>query len=107
MTTKLKYSVLALTIMTFLIAPTYVMAVGLSKEYIEYQKKCWAAKATWALLPTTCEDLCRDEDDETICKYDFTWGCDCGPNKCWNGSTCQVEEGATMPKPPDYGKPKR
>jgi len=93
--------------MTLSFVPTYASAIGLSKEYMEYQKKCLAAKGRWALLPTLCQDLCRDPDDQTVCKEDFTWGCDCGPNKCWNGSTCEGQEGARMPAPSDYGKPKR
>ncbi|KKS97569.1 MAG: hypothetical protein UV73_C0007G0012 [Candidatus Gottesmanbacteria bacterium GW2011_GWA2_43_14] len=43
----------------------------------------------WEVFPNGCVDSCELAGDPKInCTQALTSGCDCGPNACWNGTTC-------------------
>ncbi len=46
--------------------------------------ECYAGSGKWTYLPNSCVDRC----DAGACYQAFTYGCDCGNSKCWNGTTC-------------------
>jgi hypothetical protein len=47
---------------------------------------CTDAGGEWREFPTACADKCYQEE---VCAQVLTFSCDCGPNMCWNGLTCQ------------------
>ena len=53
--------------------------------------ECFLGGGTWRLHSSTCVDSCAWERGEVVaCALAITWGCDCGPNKCWNGERCEL-----------------
>ena len=46
---------------------------------------CQAGGGTWTSFPNTCVDACGAGPN---CGAAITDGCDCGPNACWDGTTC-------------------
>lgn len=59
---------------------------------------CTRGEGTWAYLPDTCVDACHSSG----CGFAFTQGCDCGPDKCWDGERCTpnpiIEEESPLPE---------
>ena len=57
------------------------------------QELCEAGGAEWIDFPTGCHDECVYErwsaKDHYACTEAFSKGCDCGPDKCWNGNSCE------------------
>jgi len=57
------------------------------------QKICENAGGEWKLFNNGCVDSCelarQDPNDPIICTQAQTYGCDCGPDKCWNGASCE------------------
>ncbi|MFW6282460.1 MAG: hypothetical protein ACOC1P_00200 [Minisyncoccales bacterium] len=49
---------------------------------------CEAAGGEWREFSNACADKCNTSD---VCAQALTYSCDCGPNMCWNGLTCQSE----------------
>lgn len=49
--------------------------------------ECLITGGQWREFPNGCVDLCGAED----CLQAFTYGCDCGADKCWNGTHCYYE----------------
>lgn len=47
--------------------------------------KCLAGGGRWTGFSNGCADFCNHGD---ICTELATLGCDCGPDKCWDGSRC-------------------
>ena len=47
---------------------------------------CENAGRNWILFPNSCADFCGVAG----CLMVTTYGCDCGPTMCWNGSNCQI-----------------
>lgn len=60
----------------------------LDETYIKDQKACLDSGGKWVLAPTACYTFCKKPDN---CEEAFTWGCDCGDQKCWNGTQCQTK----------------
>ena len=58
------------------------------------QRECEKVEGTWKYYSNTCVDSCsvaRMANNEGFgCGAAFTWGCDCGEDKCWNGNTCEL-----------------
>ena len=54
-------------------------------------EKCLNAKGIWKEFPNGCVDSCILErsKEPVFCTQAFTFGCDCGEDKCWNGETCE------------------
>lgn len=48
-------------------------------------KKCVANDGEWKLLSDGCGDQCVKK----FCIALVSEGCDCGPEKCWNGEICR------------------
>jgi hypothetical protein len=55
---------------------------------------CQAVGGEWRTFSNGCVDSCalarQDPNDPIVCTMAFTEGCDCGPDKCWNGETCEA-----------------
>lgn len=59
------------------------------------QQLCESSGYPWKLFPNSCVDSCRLlTPPPPLCLAVFTPGCDCGADKCWNGTLC-VNNGAT------------
>jgi len=53
---------------------------------------CMIGGGMWSYLPSGCVDSCTYGETgtgERVCTAVMTWGCDCGPEKCWNGKSCE------------------
>lgn len=51
--------------------------------------QCFIAGGHWTRLPDSCVDLCNPQKG---CAEVLTFGCDCGPDKCWNGIFCEANK---------------
>ncbi len=71
-----------------------IVAVSGCVEASEEQIKCGAAGGEWKEFPNTCVDSCdyRRAEQETMCGMAMTYGCECGPDMCWNGESCELAE---------------
>ena len=50
---------------------------------------CYLGGGKWEMLGSSCLDECpNDWPLMHTCALTFTYGCDCGPEKCWNGKKC-------------------
>jgi len=56
------------------------------------QVQCEVAGGNWETETYGCGDSCDlVRDNELVgCTGEFKIGCDCGPDKCWNGETCEL-----------------
>jgi hypothetical protein len=54
--------------------------------------ECSRVGGTWEFFGNGCVDSCFKERSEEppICTDAMTYGCDCGPDRCWNGETCEA-----------------
>jgi len=55
------------------------------------EERCVQSGGKWTEFPNACADTCefvRGEVD--ICAQVITESCDCGPNRCWNGMSCEL-----------------
>lgn len=57
------------------------------------QELCEAGGAEWFYFSTGCHDECVyarwSADDRYACTEALSYGCECGPDKCWNGIACE------------------
>ncbi|MBI3033613.1 hypothetical protein HYY72_00440 [Candidatus Woesearchaeota archaeon] len=56
----------------------------------EPAKECERVKGTWEMFSNGCVDSCYKARSASpvICTQALTYGCDCGPGRCWNDSSC-------------------
>lgn len=70
---------------------------------------CTTSGGTWRMFPNSCVDSCElAQNPALMCLQVLTEGCDCGANKCWNGSLC-IDNPYTiepLPNPKPTTKPK-
>lgn len=72
-------------------SPTPTGVPSFNPEVPNYFGVCTGTGATLNEFPNSCADSCALQEDSTlICQAVITTSCDCGPNKCWNGSTCVI-----------------
>ena len=52
---------------------------------------CDMAGGRWTLFGTLCRDTCESERGGRLegCSDAEAYGCDCGPDRCWNGNSCE------------------
>lgn len=51
---------------------------------------CEASSGEWRLLPDSCGDSCEKQRNPRLgCAESEGFGCDCGPDQCWDGVTCE------------------
>ena len=52
---------------------------------------CISMGGSWFYFSNTCVDSCAKarSKEPVLCGQAFTWGCECGPDKCWNGTDCE------------------
>jgi hypothetical protein len=59
------------------------------------QELCESGGATWHLFNTGCHDECVyarwTGPDRYACTESLTWGCQCGPGSCWDGTACTTD----------------
>ena len=54
------------------------------------EQECARVNGEWVEFPDTCVDSCEKIRAEGLmCGQAMTMGCECGPDKCWNGQTCE------------------
>lgn len=55
-------------------------------------ESCEKTGGFWKSFPNTCVDSCSyvRSKERIMCGQAFTDGCDCGPDKCWNGKSCEI-----------------
>ena len=53
---------------------------------------CIGMGGSWFYFSNTCVDSCTKarSKEPVLCGQAFTWGCKCGPDKCWNGGSCEA-----------------
>ena len=64
----------------------------LELTYEEYAKiECDSVGGTWTVFNDGCVDSCEKARNPSgiFCTQAFTFGCDCGIDKCWNRETCE------------------
>jgi len=60
------------------------------EKYLEETKEtCESTGATYRKFASSCRDQCGVDKTEFECKSPESYGCDCGPDKCWNGRVCE------------------
>lgn len=52
------------------------------------QTVCKDSGGLWRQFNNGCVDSCSNVDGSMLCTQAFTFGCDCGSDKCWNGDSC-------------------
>ena len=53
--------------------------------------KCLLGGGIWWNFPDGCGDSCTKARGESIgCTLAFRESCNCGPFRCWNGKTCEL-----------------
>ena len=70
------------------------------KAYFPYDKEkyatisaCLSSSGEWKSLPNTCADSCEYAKGlNKDCEETKTFGCDCGPDQCWNINSCEANE---------------
>ncbi|MEK6876319.1 MAG: hypothetical protein AABX63_02830, partial [Nanoarchaeota archaeon] len=52
---------------------------------------CISVGGSWLYFSNTCVDSCTKarSKEPVLCGQAFTWGCECGSSKCWNGKSCE------------------
>ena len=59
----------------------------LSEDKVE--ELCMMSGKHMKTFPDTCADHCSEiKEGERACGEMLTRSCECGPDKCWNGSEC-------------------
>lgn len=54
---------------------------------------CEKSQGVWRQFGNSCGDGCYNKFDQfSICAQSIIFSCDCGDNKCWNGSECILKE---------------
>ena len=54
------------------------------------EEECSRIGKTWETFSNGCVDSCSKERDENQgCSSMLEEGCNCGPEQCWNGKTCE------------------
>lgn len=53
---------------------------------------CFMGGGALRLFSNTCVDSCDlvRSEEPPLCGQAFTEGCDCGPARCWNGNSCEL-----------------
>ena len=56
------------------------------------ESTCVLAGGTWNTFSNGCVDSCDLErnPESILCTQTITDGCDCGPDRCWNGQSCET-----------------
>ena len=62
-----------------------------SQEVLEDPaEECVRLGLEWRVFNNGCVDSCFAERTPSVsCTLALEYGCDCGPDKCWNGVTCE------------------
>ena len=62
---------------------------------------CISVGGNWFYFSNTCVDSCAKarSKEPVLCGQAFTWGCGCGPDRCWNGTGCEpiIDEESMVP----------
>jgi len=55
------------------------------------QEECERVGGVWKEFNNGCVDSCVKErsSEPVFCTQVLTDGCDCGPDRCWNGESCE------------------
>lgn len=51
---------------------------------------CASGNGIWKKFPNGCADSCISKMGPAVCTSVITESCDCGENRCWNGSACYI-----------------
>jgi hypothetical protein len=62
-----------------------VLVSGCAEKKLTEEESCSLAGGQWILFSNGCVDMCSAREE---CTHAFKEGCDCGSDKCWNGTTC-------------------
>ena len=62
------------------------------------KSSCSNSGGTWKEFPNGCADSCYGTSTPAVCTSVITESCDCGQDKCWNGSQCTLAS-AYKPNP--------
>ena len=91
----MKYSIIILTIIIlFLVSCTSTVKQPKTVDDLILDNpvdECARVDGRWITFGNTCVDSCSKarSPEPVMCGQAFTDGCDCGPERCWNGKTCE------------------
>ncbi len=98
---KLYFSVFSMLAFIFLTAQTCTfpdmndVQETIEEGYNDYsiadKEVCEAAGGTYKEFSNGCADSCNlARSDDIGCIQSFSYGCDCGNEMCWNGTSCEA-----------------
>ena len=57
------------------------------------QRSCLLSGGEWVLFGDTCMDTCiKARQHVEWCENRDVYGCECGTDRCWNGSACEPNQ---------------
>lgn len=64
---------------------------AIEDPYSMIRQECERVGGTWEYYSNGCADSCTliRSNETVVCTQAFTWACNCGEDKCWNGNTCE------------------
>ena len=75
--------------MGLLLAMTILTACGLSPANTTDETRCRMSGGEWKEFASSCADTCSFARNQTqLCAQVLTMSCECGPERCWNGTYC-------------------
>ena len=73
-------------LLVILILVGLILISGCNQERLN----CIKSGSKWTGFSNTCVDSCSYARNEVqVCGQILTQGCDCGPEMCWNGNSCE------------------
>jgi hypothetical protein len=87
----MKKLLMIILLLTFLSAAgCYKGDTGVDKDSFSEEELCIQEVGAWSQMPDACVDSCKSQRENLMCAQVLTFGCDCGPGKCWNGESCEI-----------------
>ena len=63
---------------------------GVEADTEDEEQACADAGGEWVEFSDDCADSCESQREEDVtCTAVETMGCECGDERCWNGSECE------------------
>lgn len=78
-------------IITLLVIVGFILTGCASTQTGSLDQTCAEAGGELREFSNSCVDSCELERNAAAisCAAVLTQGCDCGPDRCWNGNTCE------------------
>lgn len=86
-------------ILIFILLFTLLLVYGCQKSEMNQPKvldnpkeECSRVNGEWKIFSDGCVDSCfkARSKEPVFCTLALKEGCNCGPERCWNGKTCEA-----------------